>query len=385
MVSTKQKNINLSPLPVHSTSTLFKTAIGVNMLVALMLILIYNLFVYKADLSFFPNKTDVVFYTDQADQGNSSIDHTVNTDASVGLTCTLKKGFMFPYAGFELRVPQGGSLDLSMYDKVKVEVSSQNIQHLSMYLLFDDAALKNTQHGLALRRASADLALSRQTEDMTLELSSFTTPNWWYSLIGQPKTDFDTPRLNKFRGLIFSTGVNPVLDQACSFTVHEITFHKDQRWAVLLLVAIQMLVTLATIYFYATQKNPSPKDSIAINVHYKAVEVPEQLDLGKEKFLTYIHQNFANAELTLGQISKETGISEKTISQTIAERFDCNLKTYINKIRIAESQRLLRESKLSISEIAYKTGFNSPANFNRVFKVHTELSPSEYLQKYLSQ
>ena len=41
---------------------------------------------------------------------------------------------------------------------------------------------------------------------------------------------------------------------------------------------------------------------------------------------------------------------------------------------------VLKETDLQISEIAYKVGFSSPSNFNRVFKNLTDKNPSEFLQ-----
>ena len=54
-----------------------------------------------------------------------------------------------------------------------------------------------------------------------------------------------------------------------------------------------------------------------------------------------------------------------------------HVKTYINNIRIEEAQRLLANTKLNISEIAYTVGFNSPSTFNKVFKKTTGMTPSE--------
>lgn len=383
MVTTKQKNIRLSPLSTHATYVSYKVALALNIFSIIALSSAYVFLFHKADLGFSPKATDAVFYTDRVNQGQSVINQSFQSEDGVGITCTLKKGFMFPYSGFELLIPQNKELDVAAYDKITVEVSSHNIQQLSMYVLFKDPATKNIQHELALRRASTDLTLTQTKQRLTLDVSSFVTPNWWYAIVGQAKTDFTDPKLNKFRGFIFSTGIGPALDQPCTFAVHKITFHKDQTWTIACLVLLQMLVSLVTIYLYYFKKSPATTMPVAVKVQYKAVSVPDQFAGHNYRFLDYIHQNFTDAELTLSQISKSTGMSEKTISQTIAERFDCNLKTYINKIRIAESQRLLLESRLSISEIAYKTGFNSPANFNRVFRSFTEESPSEYLQKHM--
>ena len=117
-----------------------------------------------------------------------------------------------------------------------------------------------------------------------------------------------------------------------------------------------------------------------ITITYKPVEVDDKPN-NTTGFFDYINQNFQNPELSLEEISIKTGISQRRISEGISAQFNCNVKTYINNIRIKEAQRLLKKSNLSISEIAYKVGFSSPNHFNRVFKAITGENPTEFSQK----
>ncbi|ULT22220.1 AraC family transcriptional regulator [Sphingobacterium sp. E70] len=57
--------------------------------------------------------------------------------------------------------------------------------------------------------------------------------------------------------------------------------------------------------------------------------------------------------------------------------------TFLNEIRIERAcKMLIDESSESVSNIAFKTGFNNVVNFNRVFKKITKHSPSEYVQEH---
>lgn len=82
--------------------------------------------------------------------------------------------------------------------------------------------------------------------------------------------------------------------------------------------------------------------------------------------------------LTLELISKETTVTPRRIAHTIYEKYKCNYKTYINRIRINESKRFLTQTDLTIGEVAYKVGFNTQSHFNRVFKSETGLIPTDY-------
>lgn len=57
---------------------------------------------------------------------------------------------------------------------------------------------------------------------------------------------------------------------------------------------------------------------------------------------------------------------------------------YLNEVRIGYSCKLIMEQQYSVSEIAYKSGFNNLSNFNRQFKMVKGLSPTAYLKQYPS-
>ncbi|MBK8921610.1 MAG: helix-turn-helix transcriptional regulator [Saprospirales bacterium] len=51
---------------------------------------------------------------------------------------------------------------------------------------------------------------------------------------------------------------------------------------------------------------------------------------------------------------------------------------FIHAIRLQKAQQLLRLTTLTIAEIAYETGFSSPAYFSRLFVKTFGLTPSDY-------
>jgi transcriptional regulator GlxA family with amidase domain len=55
---------------------------------------------------------------------------------------------------------------------------------------------------------------------------------------------------------------------------------------------------------------------------------------------------------------------------------------YINEFRIGYARRLLTGSPLSVSQIAWECGFESPAYFSRVFRQFTGLPPVQYQQQW---
>jgi AraC-like DNA-binding protein len=51
---------------------------------------------------------------------------------------------------------------------------------------------------------------------------------------------------------------------------------------------------------------------------------------------------------------------------------------YIKTIRLDSAKELLETSDITISKIAYKTGFNSPSNFTKVFSEKFGITPSQF-------
>ena len=55
-----------------------------------------------------------------------------------------------------------------------------------------------------------------------------------------------------------------------------------------------------------------------------------------------------------------------------------SLTDYINKLRIKEALYMMENHNLSITDIAYMTGFNDVNYFTKVFKKYKRMTPSSY-------
>ena len=95
------------------------------------------------------------------------------------------------------------------------------------------------------------------------------------------------------------------------------------------------------------------------------------------KIIDFCNNHFKE-KISLNTLSKEIGISRSHISHTFSERIKMNFRDYINSLRIKHSVRLMNSGNMTITEIAYESGFESIRTFNRVFKQYYNMSPSEY-------
>jgi AraC-like DNA-binding protein len=96
-----------------------------------------------------------------------------------------------------------------------------------------------------------------------------------------------------------------------------------------------------------------------------------------QKILTYITQNFTQP-ISLEIISKELGISKYTISRIFSQKIGTSFNNYVNSLRIGLAQQLLNAQDMSVTELSFECGFESPRTFNRAFNDFCGVTPSEY-------
>jgi AraC-like DNA-binding protein len=92
-------------------------------------------------------------------------------------------------------------------------------------------------------------------------------------------------------------------------------------------------------------------------------------------------QPYKDPELTLDQLAKQLGIHPNYLSQVINTKEQKSFYDLINESRVNEFIRLSSQpqsQQFTLVSLAYDCGFNSKASFNRNFKKHTGVTPSEY-------
>lgn len=100
----------------------------------------------------------------------------------------------------------------------------------------------------------------------------------------------------------------------------------------------------------------------------------------QEQFLTIITEfmetEYINSDLKITDIAKKIGHSKATLYRKINELTGVAPNAFIREFRLRKSLELLKTSGLSVSEIAYKSGFNTPSFFAKKFKEYYNISPS---------
>ena len=89
-------------------------------------------------------------------------------------------------------------------------------------------------------------------------------------------------------------------------------------------------------------------------------------------------ENNYKEEISLEIVSRNINVSKSHISHIFMDKIHMNFRDYINSLRISSSLPLLKQGKLSVTEISSECGFETIRTFNRAFKKRIGLSPTQY-------
>ncbi len=97
-----------------------------------------------------------------------------------------------------------------------------------------------------------------------------------------------------------------------------------------------------------------------------------------EQVKLYIMKNLNWQQLGLPAIAAHFGFSEDYLSKIFKRETNENITAYITCLRLNHACRLLKNTQLTISEIALACGYSSTNYFCRSFKSKLEVTPNEY-------
>jgi AraC-like DNA-binding protein len=110
-------------------------------------------------------------------------------------------------------------------------------------------------------------------------------------------------------------------------------------------------------------------------------DVPVQSE--DEKFLRnmveYIEQNILNYNLSVEELSRQMNMSRVSLYKKVLMITGRSPLEFIRSIRLKKAIQLLADSQMSISQISYEVGFNTPKYFTKLFKEEYNMLPSEYI------
>lgn len=146
------------------------------------------------------------------------------------------------------------------------------------------------------------------------------------------------------------------------------------------------------LFLYAGNKhayiivNPFTQNSEAISGSQQ--EFPKPFDERLQEHFIMVekamveNQAYLDPELSLISFAELVGLPSLAVSQAIKASTGQSFPYYINSFRITAILEKLKDPNFrqyTIIALAFDCGFNSKASFNRIFKLHTGKTPSEFI------
>ena len=122
---------------------------------------------------------------------------------------------------------------------------------------------------------------------------------------------------------------------------------------------------------------------LAVFMHYHESEVPERdaRMMYVEKAENYIETNYSYP-VTVEDVADYVGISRSHLFRSFQTYMNCSPKEFLSQYRIKQACRLLKETDLSVSAIAYSVGFENNLYFSKAFRKQKQISPTLYREKH---
>ena len=97
----------------------------------------------------------------------------------------------------------------------------------------------------------------------------------------------------------------------------------------------------------------------------------------------YILKNY-NRNISLESLAEELRLNPSYVSSVFKNGTGITFKQFLTDVRMDNAKRLLRETNMNISQIAYEVGYRSAFYFTNTFIAHEGVKPQEYRKMHRS-
>ena len=95
------------------------------------------------------------------------------------------------------------------------------------------------------------------------------------------------------------------------------------------------------------------------------------------RFKSVVESHLADSDISVEILGQEMGLSRVQLYRKVKALTGCSPVDMMRKARLAEARRLLNDTDLTVSEIAYRVGFTSPSYFSKCYKDEYGKVPGE--------
>jgi AraC-like DNA-binding protein len=294
-----------------------------------------------------------------------------------------------PYAEANLffvdRAGQPVHADLSRYSSVSFVATCAPGNTLSLVAPTFEPTLSRRGDLLTYRAPTAFFSCSEHGTRVELDLTRMETPQWWFAMFGLDLS-WREYRLDQVPKLAIGSTFQSPRDTDLLVDVSGLTLHgRDLRWVAVPGALILLAWAGYGFWFFrrhAAELTREMQDRLQKDlpiVAYQQLSLQPHRDREKATILRVIATRYADAELDLESVVKETGVNRNKVNEILKAELGFTFSGYLNKLRLTEAARLLADKDTAtVSEIAYSVGYNNVSYFNKLFKEEYGCTPKAF-------
>lgn len=320
---------------------------------------------------------------DAGDGGNSEC-RLEKTAEGVDMIFTLRSSFAYPYVGMEIHKNDYSTFPIEDY-VVEALIESDEDMRFSVRL---QEEFNFGDKGIAHPTAVYSFLLKKGTNEIEIPVEEIKDiPEWWYASYPHWTTDIQKMKYENIK-IIWLTADNSnekdvehrvkvkslrLVPAACKDFLSDVITVMLAFWAILAIIALYLRRNNVKV-----DEKEKEMEQQVVYVPYEKLDTEKDTINLKDEILTFIGKNYPNPELKLADVAKALSMAEDRTSEEIRIATGKSFKAYLNTIRIEESKRLLKNTAMHISEIAFSVGYNNVQHFNRVFKESVGVAPGTF-------
>lgn len=333
---------------------------------------------FTKEIVLFPSNSplDTYCYCDSmTKEGKSTVTEYSIENENITFEYILRKGFEYPYAGFQINLNKDSRFfDAHRYKFLKIKLTPYNTEKISLLcktFIEDFTVLEDYNTHRFLEK---EIDLKKGTNTYQIALKNLKTATWWLDENNITESEIGPPDFSRIINLAIANPDYSDTDKKYKVVISEIIFVKELKLAyITTFIVIVFYFLLYWIIIIINKKTDS-----TVVIPYKELNVENYIDEDARRIVGLIARKYSDCELTVAKIGEEAGILPTKIPGVLKKKFNLSFKQYLNKIRLSEAKRLLKETDRQITDIAYNVGYKNVTHFHRIFKQVEKISPNEY-------
>ncbi len=117
-----------------------------------------------------------------------------------------------------------------------------------------------------------------------------------------------------------------------------------------------------------------------IDIPTNTIAVTDKDEAFLKSVTSIIEENLDKSSFQIESIVKETGLSRTNFFKKLKSLTGLAPIEFVNEIRLKKAAAFIESKEYTISEVAYKVGFNDAGYFTKCFKEKYGCTPSNYLK-----